>query len=213
MNSTQSQEEQLYPTFKINGEDVPYKYQLSLTKKLDGPTEAINQQWINEVVLWKVDRFAEVEKDVLDLLTDLKDLPELNEANAKDIEDKTSVVLCKLLKVKGIKLPMASTILRFVNPKLYQIIDQRAYRELYGGILYSEGLENAINLRKGESKKLRKIDRLDVISQFYLDYLVKLHAHCAAHSEIPFHMADRILYLADKQKHPKKDKASNLKGH
>lgn len=41
-------------------------------------------------------------------------------------------ILRKLLMTPGIRLPMASTILRFKNPNVYQIIDQRAYRFLTG---------------------------------------------------------------------------------
>jgi len=74
---------------------------------------------------------------------------------------------------------MASTILRFRNPKVYQIIDQRVYRFIYGKELkYSE---SNINLQ----------------INIYLDYLNKLKEVCAKYS-IKFEEADRILYKMDK---------------
>ena len=74
---------------------------------------------------------------------------------------------------------MASTILRFKNPNIYQIIDQRVYRFIYGKELkYSE-----TNLN------------LQII--IYIDYLEKLKEVCGKY-QIKFEDADRILYKMDK---------------
>ena len=43
-------------------------------------------------------------------------------------KEKTCEILTSLLKTKGVQLAMASTILRFRNPNIFQIIDQRVYR-------------------------------------------------------------------------------------
>ena len=40
-------------------------------------------------------------------------------------------VLEYLLNVRGIDLPMASTILRFRNPNVFQMIDRHAFRAIY----------------------------------------------------------------------------------
>jgi len=92
-------------------------------------------------------------------------------------------------KQKGIRLPMASTILRFRNKNIYQIIDQRAYRFLYGEDLKLKG---------------------DVDSQIdlYLSYLEKLRIKCDD-SKIPFENADRIFYLLDRDL----NKQVDLKGY
>lgn len=73
---------------------------------------------------------------------------------------------------------MASTILRFRNPKIYQIIDQRVYRMIYG-----TALKIKTNLN-------------DNIIQ-YLDYLTELRSVCDLY-QIPFSKSDRILYEYDK---------------
>lgn len=43
-------------------------------------------------------------------------------------KEKTCEILTSLLKTKGVQLAMASTILGFRNPNIFQIIDQRVYR-------------------------------------------------------------------------------------
>jgi hypothetical protein len=73
---------------------------------------------------------------------------------------------------------MASTILRFKNPNVYQIIDQRAYR-----IINKQPLKIPFSV--------------DAQIELYLDYLSHLKEVCKAKG-IRFCMADRILYLADK---------------
>ena len=45
---------------------------------------------------------------------------------------KADSFLENVLECKGIDLAMASTILRFRNPNVFQIIDKRAYRAVYG---------------------------------------------------------------------------------
>ena len=83
------------------------------------------------------------------------------------------------MQTHGIRLPMASTILRFKNPHVYQIIDQRVYRLLYKAEL-----------------KLKSQPVQDI--QLYLDYLKKLKETCEQF-DIPFINADRLLYAYDKK--------------
>ena len=51
--------------FKIISDDYEFKYQESLTKKLDSSTEDFSQEKLNEIVLWKVNRYAEFDKSLL----------------------------------------------------------------------------------------------------------------------------------------------------
>ena len=74
---------------------------------------------------------------------------------------------------------MASTMLRFKNPNIYQIIDQRVYRVIYG-----------IEL------KLRTNLNENILQ--YLEYLTDLRKVCNDF-QIPFSESDRILYEYDKQ--------------
>ena len=104
-----------------------YKYQAELTLELDKLETNFNQEIINEIVLWKVNRYVLMQKDTLELLNKIKKTDNILN------EELTILILKKLLDKdqKGIQLAMASTILRFKNPSIYQIIDQRVYRFIY----------------------------------------------------------------------------------
>lgn len=130
-----------------------YSFQPVLTKKLDSILSDFNQEIINEIVLWKVNRYTELEIDTLLLLNTIrKDDEILNTSLTKQI-------LEQLLITKGIQLPMASTILRFKNPKLYQIIDQRVFRFIYGENMpkYFGSIESQIVLYLEYLEKLKNI--------------------------------------------------------
>ena len=161
---------------EITNEDlqnVNYKYQLELTSKLDGLDDDFNQEIINEIVLWKVNRYSFLDDETFSVL---------NKINKVDLVlhiELTTEILTKLLNTKGIQLAMASTILRFKNPDIYQIIDQRVYRFVYG-----------IEMPKNFSSIEKQID-------FYIDYLQKLRQVCIEKG-IDFNLSDRIIYELDK---------------
>lgn len=152
-----------------------FKYQPALTKSLDLREGDFNQDCINEIVLWKVNRYAPLHPETLAALNRIS-------CNKRILDEKlTREVLNRLLSSeRGIRLPMASTILRFKNPHIYQIIDQRVYRFIRG--------EDVIYPKKQEDQ-----------ADFYLSYLKELRAECQKYS-IEFKDADRILYQADKTK-------------
>src|SRR4051794_35320501 len=92
---------------QLNAALKRYKYQPELTLKLDSiRTRDFSPETLYEIVLWKIGRFPELAPDVLTAVNKLQDLA---------FEDLQSArpVLERLLRVKGIQLPMASTILRF----------------------------------------------------------------------------------------------------
>ena len=154
---------------------LSYKYQLELTNKLDNLNSDFNQEILNEIVLWKVNRYVKFNEEIINLLNKINpDSQELDESLTKEI-------LKNLLSKdqKGIRLAMASTILRFRNPKVYQIIDQRVYRFIYGE----------------ELKYL--IDDTNLQIEIYLKYLNTLKEVCEK-KQINFKEADRILYCMDK---------------
>ena len=90
-------------------------------------------------------------------------------------------MLATLLGESGVDLPMASTFLRFRNPRAFQIIDRHAYRAVYGEDypLYSSSSDSA------------KID-------LYFRYLDALFA-LAESKNVEFDILDRVLYILDKQ--------------
>jgi thermostable 8-oxoguanine DNA glycosylase len=153
---------------------LSFNYQEGLTEKLDSFEKPFDQNTINEIVLWKTNRYAEIENETLELLNAIK-------VNAKELDKELTIIVLRNLldkKQRGIGLPMASTLLRFKNKNIYQIIDQRSYRFLYGiDLKLKSNIESQIEL--------------------YLSYLVDLKQKCDD-LNIPFENADRIFYLLDK---------------
>lgn len=152
-----------------------FNYQAELTKKLDSLNSDFNQEVLNEIILWKINRYAKFDMETISLINKINPKGENLDMGL------TGDILLKLLSKnqKGVRLAMASTILRFRNPKIYQILDQRVYRFIYGEELkYSE---SNINLQ----------------INIYLNYLNKLQDVCTKFS-IKFEEADRILYKMDK---------------
>ncbi|MEI6556178.1 MAG: hypothetical protein WCL70_11360 [Paludibacter sp.] len=169
----------------IDCNSYDYKYQPELTEVLDGIDTDFNQDIINQIVLWKVNRYASIDVETMKLI---------NRISKKDTEIDTALlgdIFLRLLHTsqKGIRLAMASAILRFKNPKVYQIIDQRVYRFLFG--------------------KELKYDLKDINMQIclYTDYLSKLKEACKLFS-VDFENADRVFYAMDK----KINKEINLNG-
>lgn len=154
-------------------QNTNYHFQPILTKKLDNLESDFNQSIINEIVLWKVSRFSQLDGETLQFLNKIK--------KSDEFLDKvlTKEILRRLLSTNGIQLAMASTIMRFKNPTIYQIIDQRVYRFIYGKNLpiYFSNHEKQIEL--------------------YLEYLDKLQDVCH-HKNINYEFSDRIIYDLDK---------------
>ncbi|MDV3995845.1 hypothetical protein CMT66_10615 [Elizabethkingia anophelis] len=157
-----------------------FNYQEELTKKLDNKQDEFTYETFLEIILWKTNSYPEVDNELISKINRLR--KEYSETLADDI-------LIKLLGAKGFDLPMASTLLRFINPEYFQIIDQRVYRLLYGE-----------NLKIPFSKS-KKID-------LYKKYIIYLRNICDKY-KIPFSQSDRILYLLDK--HPKVNKHQKIK--
>jgi len=165
--------------FQILETDYNFDYQTDLTLRLDEHMGTFDQNVINEIVLWKVNRYANVDSDILGLINSI----DIN-SNILDT-DNTKKILQGLLNTKGIKLPMASTILRFRNKNIYQIIDQRVYRIIY------------------KDKKLKLTQYLNDTNmhmqiELYLQYLKDLREVCTKFN-IPFDKSDRILFMADRR--------------
>jgi len=102
-----------------------FDYQKELTVKLDKTKSQFNQELLNEIVLWKVNRYALFNSTLISEINTISSWKVLN-------KEKTRKILTSLLKTKGVQLAMASNILRFRNPNIFQIIDQRAYRVIKG---------------------------------------------------------------------------------
>jgi hypothetical protein len=165
--------------FQLVKADQKFDYQADLTEKLDKIASSFDQEIINEIVLWKVNRYAIVDHETLKLLNTI-------DPKAKKIDiEKTKNILKTLIQKKGIRLPMASTILRFKNKNIYQIIDQRVYRIIYK----NKKLQLKTHLNEKE---------LECQVELYIQYLCDLKTVCKK-LDIPFDKSDRILFMADKR--------------
>ena len=155
-----------------------YVYQPELTQKLDAlsPNE-LNVEVFYEIVLWKLNRFPQINDDLL------KDLRGVSAIEPKE-HRKVKPTLRKMLQCHGIALPMASTILRFLKPTTFQIIDDRVYRIVHPG------------KAKYPAKPARLNEQYLANSEtIYFEYLDELH-NLACH-KLPFSSADRIFYALD----------------
>jgi hypothetical protein len=153
-----------------------YRYQPDLTPRLDALGSApFDQKLINEIVLWKVNRYAPLSSEALTALTGANRFAAGHHRGAEE-------VIAILLNQPGVDLPMASTFLRFRNSQTFQIIDRHAYRAVTGNDypLYSM------------SKDKDKIN-------LYFDYLDQL-IELAKLKNLQFESLDRLLYVFDKQK-------------
>jgi len=174
--------------FKIISDDYEFNYQEALTNKLDSSNENFSQEKLNEIVLWKVNRYAEFGESLIELINSI-------DKNETKIDvDKTREILKGLLKTSGVQLAMASTILRYRNPNIYQIIDQRVFRVIYKN--------QTLELNTYPSEK-----NLNFQIELYIKYLYDLSNVCID-LKIPFDKSDRILFMADKRIN-KKEKLKN----
>jgi hypothetical protein len=155
-----------------------YAYQPELTAKLDALNASnLNEERFYEIVLWKLNRFPRLASG---LLGELRTISTLKQGEHRCADSQ----LKALLQCPGIALPMASTVLRFVAPEVFQIIDDRVYRIVFPG------------RAKYPSKPLKSSAAyLQASSTIYFDYLDELHRQAC--EVLPFRDADRILYQLD----------------
>lgn len=151
-----------------------YCHQQELTKRLDKlADEPLDRRTINEVVLWKVNRYVDIAPSLMEGIEALRGLRRGQHREAQS-------VLEQLLDTHGADLPMASTILRFRNPQALQIIDRHAYRALYEQKL-------PINCASSHRAKISTYFK-------YMDEIVEKSERFG----VPFDLMDRVLYQADK---------------
>lgn len=152
-----------------------YSYQPMLTRKLDDVIhQTFDQSLVNEIVLWKINRYAPLSPSALEALNELRKIE-------KGKHRESEAILKSLMREPGIDLPMASTLLRFKNPQVFQIIDRHAYRALYG-----------------EDYPLYSASGLNQKVEVYFNYLDGLIA-LSQSKNVDFKILDRVLYVFDKQ--------------
>lgn len=133
-----------------------------------------NQDIINSIALWKINRRIEKNDELIrnihSLSQKLKKYDDINKY-LKEVKD----VFSGLLQTIGISVAMASTILHMFMPEVFPIIDKRAYRVIYG-------------------KEMPK----NITAEKYLEYVDKVAAfHRERCSKISFQEMDKVLYQID----------------
>ncbi len=110
----------VYKQHNIIQKEHPFEYLPDLTDSLDDlSNKMFNAETILQITLWKINRYPENVKEIVNIINSIKDGGPLEEN------------LDKLVKIKGVGLPMASAYLRFCNPQEFQIIDVRALRAAF----------------------------------------------------------------------------------
>ncbi len=126
---------------------------------------------IRRVALWKLDRIVELSEETLTQLRNVAIATNLTHDSPEAI-----AVLEALVGSPGVGFPMASTILKFLRPDVFPIIDVRAYRALEG----------------------RKLWPGTYSVRLYLEYATKLK-QLADTLKLPLARVDEQLYCFDRQ--------------
>jgi thermostable 8-oxoguanine DNA glycosylase len=140
-------------------------------KIIKSSKDNIDKSTLYEIALWKIGRYLYLDEQP-DLINAINNI---SSTSQKLNVDETRIVMAKLLEVDGISLPMASTILRFRNPQIYQIIDKHM-KQVITGKPFVFSYYN----------KTQQIED-------YLEYLDELRNFCFRH-KIQFEEADQILF-------------------
>ena len=119
---------------KLNYE---FNYNSDETKNLKNRFSEIRQNKtlsvndLRRVALWKINRVLDISDELLHKLDQLRKNESIN-----IFDDNVKNIIVELTKSNGIGFPMASSILKFLRPNIFPIIDIRAYRALFGKKLY-----------------------------------------------------------------------------
>lgn len=169
-----------------------FTYHPDLTSRLDGygKNDKFTRSTFDEITLWKVSRYPDINEEIIDAVNELAQYDTLDEAT-----DSLKRALNLLLNAKGVRLAMASTYLRFRNPQVFQIIDQRVYRQVQ--IIWYKRDPNP----KNPKLKLTVPRKIENQIDLYVQYLRDLRSMCQKEN-VEFFEADRVFYMKDKgEKH------------
>ncbi len=156
-----------YQQFDPSGPEIKYIFNYNsvetkdLHARLNGNPD-LNICDLRRVSLWKLDRVLKVSEVTLSLLraVAIKNDLKITDSIAKDAIE-------GLVASEGVGYPMASSILKFIRPDIFPIIDIRAYRALTGKKLYYKSytlkkyLDYAERLQKIANDKCRPLCEID----------------------------------------------------
>lgn len=164
--------------------------------------EQENADIINSIVLWKINRQVTIDNALImnirnfsKKLTSIKDIIG-NNGN----KDELKKLLTEMLKCHGIRIAMASTILKMFNPNVFPIIDQRAYRAV--SVLLSVWPNvfpiNDQQAYRDATQNDLKVGNVDKDVENYIDYIGQVEK-CRKKNcpKIEFSKMDAFLYQID----------------
>lgn len=156
---------------KYNCEEhsLAYKFEYNLTEKED-ILENLNRNNlsiddIRKIALWKYNRVINIEDEILEKLSKI-----LNDKNLSIENEDVREIVEDIIQCKGVGMPLASTILKFLRPDIFPIIDVRAYRALFDKKIYTYTYDKYIEYCK-EIYKIRDIKGMklsEVDEQLYM---------------------------------------------
>ena len=161
--------------FKVEEDHFDYDFQYNLDEKKIikdniGQQTSINIDDLRRIALWKYDRIIDVDDE---FLIQLYSVVSGEKVSIDDLD--VQKIINDLVACTGIGYPLASTILKFINPQVFPIIDVRAYRAVFGKRIYSS-----------QHSLMR-----------YVEYTRKLY-EISSSLGIPLEEVDEKLYVYDK---------------
>lgn len=168
--------------------DYPSKNTSDITDKLDKLKKTnLTIEDLYQITLWKVDRCIRIKEETIKKLNLLASINNIDEKAKID----TKAVLRELLPGNtmhntGVRISMASTYLRFLNPKVFQIMDRHAYRAAFDYVASPRDYSSLAHEKQIDT---------------YFKYLTKLHEieKTGYHGyKVAFENLDRFLYDFDK---------------
>ena len=146
--------------------DFEYSYNLDERDELDNLLNNktnFNEDTLRRAALWKLNRILSIPDDVIERLR------KLVRARNLSISDKiVEETLASLVNCQGVGYPMASTILKFLRPDIFPIIDKRAVRAIQGKLPYGDKYFT-YNRYKEYTKKLVEIRKAQGLEMWEVD--------------------------------------------
>ncbi|MCD8543407.1 MAG: hypothetical protein LRY52_00635 [Sulfurospirillum cavolei] len=122
--------------FNLNHDTLNFNFEYNsneteLLSQLFANSSNITIENIRRIALWKLDRILNISDEII------QDLHKIAEDKSIRLTSELSLnTITALVNSEGVGFPMASTILKFIRPDIYPIMDVRAYRALYGKKIY-----------------------------------------------------------------------------
>lgn len=154
--------------YNYNKHCLNYEFEYNIDERTDIKNNIRNKDIsindIRQIALWKYNRIINIDEDVLERLNKVLQKKDIT-VNCKDVKD----IIEDLIQSRGVGMPLASTILKFLRPDVFPIIDVRAYRALFDKKInkytYSEYVKYCNKIY--EVREVTGIDLSEIDEQLY----------------------------------------------